>query len=208
MPTLGEIKTRVLSAEDLAFDDDAQSQVAEWVMLGLEDCYQALRPWWMTRSAKITITARPVDDIDCSRAELPPSFLGMQALIPWDGGCPLEPISPEDLARWLQAGGGPRAYFLDGGYVTVLPRQTAETSYRATYWSRFEPPVTDQDTNLLTERAWNAIVYASLRHAAIWRADDAGLQRYQAAFAAMVQTINADAYSARAGSGWVMRRAR
>lgn len=207
MATKGELRQRILSFLEAEYDEEHNAKTEEWLLLGLEDCYQQLRPWWMIREARITIQARARDAIDVSRAQLPPSFLGMVAMIPWEGGRALEPVSPEQLAAWLNRYGGPAGYMMAGSYVTVLPLQTQEASYRATYWSRFEPLLEDGDQNMLTVRAWNAVVYAALRHAAVWREDEAALGRYESAFGAMVEIINRDSYTARFGSGMVMRRA-
>lgn len=86
---------------------------------------------------------------------------------------PLKEVSPQSAAfEYSGEAGTPRAYYLEGRTISLVPPPTAATtSLSVTYWTRIDPLTSDNDSNWLLEEHPDIYLYGTLLEAAVYIRD-------------------------------------
>jgi hypothetical protein len=195
--TYADLKTAILRTLERENDARAQVKVALWVAQAEEDINSRLRAPWMMQVAQTTL--------DEEWEELPSGFVGIRSVMAkWGSNwIELHAVSPSQLEGYLGQPGFPSRYCIENYSITVVPNQRP-VDLRYTFWLNEEPLGSADQTNTTLQRASGVYLYGACRHAAVFYGDDAGLQRWNAAFEQALAQANNLAAEWAMGDGIVM----
>lgn len=188
---LGEVKAQFKGLLNNTVVNNNAALVTLFISQGIMRIQRELRVPFMEREYIYTIPA------DYERLEIPEDLLeliSMQVDKDNDGIIEYE-LQRTDMNRVMYASqlpGDPRFFARQAGYWHLGPRPGEGDLVQITYHAAFDALVADEDTNALTERAWDAVVYSSLVAAAEYLNDDR-LPAFDARYRQIVGALQAEA---------------
>jgi hypothetical protein len=84
----------------------------------------------------------------------------------------------------------PRVFARRGGYWVLGPSPAVGSTIEMVYYATFTPLVNPTDTNILTQSAWDVVVYGALAAAADYYNDDRS-QMFDARYNQIAQNLQA-----------------
>lgn len=139
--------------------------------------------------------------------DLPANFLEVESAYIDSGGnrSALVPINEMSQATRHDSSGRPYYYAIHKDSMTLMPAPDATYEIEFRYYRRLTALSASTDTNDVLANYPGLYLYAALTHAAVWAQDDEGAQRYNAAFLAEKQLVEA-ADKTRRNSGPLIQR--
>lgn len=140
-------------------------------------------------------------------ADLPNDFLEAESVYINSGGSrtPLIPVTEDSQSVHHDGSGRPYYYAVHKDTLTLMPAPDADYEVELRYYARLDGLSDDADTNDVLTLYPGLYLYAALTHAAVWAQDDDAAQRYNAAFLAEKQLVEA-ADKSRRHAGPVVQR--
>lgn len=181
LSTYAELQDAILSLLHRDGDTEAEALAPTWILLAESELQTKCKVMEFETSGNISVTA--------GVGSLPSGFLSMRSVY-WDDDTDntLEYIAPELFDALRNNEGTPQFYTLTGSSFKVSPYDTGTAV--ATYSARFTALSDVATTNALLTSFPDAYLYGAMKHACVWAADDANLQKYGVLFNAACDRIN------------------
>jgi hypothetical protein len=103
---------------------------------------------------------------------------------------PLQRVQLKEAMSRAQLLDTPRVFARRGGYWVLGPSPTVGSTIEMVYYATFTPLVAPTDTNILTQSAWDVVVYGALAAAADYYNDDRS-QMFDARYNQIAQNLQA-----------------
>lgn len=140
-------------------------------------------------------------------ADLPSDFLEIESVYINSGGSRTRLLPVTELSQSVHhdSSGRPYYYAVHKDTLTLMPVPDDNYEIEMRYYAKLDALSADADTNDVMASYPGLYLYAALTHAAVWAQDDEGAQRYNAAYLAEKQLVEA-ADKGRRNSGPIIQR--